>query len=260
MTKLRFPLRFLAATFFIGTTLFVFHLSQKSPNAIDDSIDKALLQIPICNAEDRPRQRALLQTLKFWSQIARQSNLRYWISFGTLVGFVQNGGLLPYSVDLSINFMAQDTPRLIEISRQNFSSDFELKIQPEWFYVRHSDRQVFPQHQIDFVVPNARLINRKDNVHLDVYPSYDYDPSMSNSKNLTRTNIISNNLTEFDADFNWISSPRHWTFPLNVCFFNSIKLVCPAEPTKLVTLIFGPNALNSSETKCQNGTWKDIDE
>ena len=69
----------------------------------------------------------------------------------------------------------------------------------------------------------------------------------------------SENLTEYDPSYDWISYPRSWTYPLQICYFSEIKVLCPAKPEKLVELLYGTSALTKSDTKCVNGSWVDND-
>ncbi|CAF5146470.1 unnamed protein product, partial [Rotaria magnacalcarata] len=77
-----------------------------------NSIEKVLVQIPTCTPDDGARQSALLHTLLQWSQFAQEHNIRYWIAYKTLLGYVQRDGLLPNALDFDILAMAQDTSRL----------------------------------------------------------------------------------------------------------------------------------------------------
>jgi phosphorylcholine metabolism protein LicD len=214
------------------------------------SIEQALEQIPTCTPNDRSRQRALLTMLQVWTHFAHKHHIRYWIGYGTLVGYVQRNGLLPHDEDIDISIMAQDTPQLIEFSQFNFSSSYELHIHPQWFIPDEKKRSYFSSEDIDFVAPNARFIDLEGDLHIDIWPIYDYNPSekrfLKNSKPM---------LTEYDKYYNWKSSPKEWTFPLQECLFSGIKVWCPAEPQNLVTGIYGKISVNISSTKCVNGSW-----
>ncbi|CAF3498278.1 unnamed protein product, partial [Rotaria sp. Silwood2] len=92
-------------------------------------IEKALQKIPTCTQRDRPRQRTILYTLLEWTHFAQKYNIRYWIAYGSLVGYVQRQGLLPHDLDVDLLIMAQDTSQLFQLSQLNFSSIYELKVQ-----------------------------------------------------------------------------------------------------------------------------------
>jgi hypothetical protein len=148
--------------------------------------------------------------------------------------------------------MSSDTPKLIEISKLNFSSTYEIKVQPQWKIVEESKRSYFRKDGINFVAPNARFIHRKARYHVDIFPAYDFNPTYANKSIETQE---SENLTVHDADYKWLSYPRSWTYPLETCYFSEIKVLCPAEPEKLVELLYGASALTKSDKKCVNGSW-----
>ncbi|CAF1151522.1 unnamed protein product [Rotaria sordida] len=216
----------------------------------NNSIEKALEQMPICNSQDRSRQRILLSIFHAWTHFAYIHNIEYWIAYGTLVGYVQRRGLLPHDSDTDILMLAQDTQQLVPFSDVNFSSIYEIKVHPQWSFVGYANRSYFPLQGIHFIAPNARFIHRKLRYHVDIWPIYDYHPDqLKNTTNPMKT------LTEYSRYYTWISSPIEWTFPLKPCTFSGIKVWCPAMPEKLVTMLYGIEAVNKTDTTCVNGTW-----
>ncbi|CAF4104011.1 unnamed protein product, partial [Rotaria sordida] len=221
-------------------------------NDDDDLIEKALEHIPICTPKDRPRQRNLLTMLQAWSHLAEQHRIPYWISYGTLVGYVQRRGLLPHDLDVDIIMMSDDTPQLIKLSQSNFSSDYEIKVQPQWYIANHSYRSYFRKEGIHFVAPNARFIHRKTQYHVDIFPAYDFNPLYANKSIEDKQ---SENLAIQALRNHWLSYPRNWTYPLETCYFSEIKVLCPAQPEKFVATIYGSNAVRKSDTRCVHGRW-----
>jgi phosphorylcholine metabolism protein LicD len=214
------------------------------------AIEQAIEHIPICTANDRSRHRALIHTLQVWTKFAQQHHIRYWIAYGTLVSYVQRRGLLPYDPDINLFIMAQDTSQLLQLSQLNILSTYELKVHPQWYIVDDTKRWYFSSEGIDFVAPNARFINSNDNLHLDIWPIYDYHPNHTRIEKNSRAM-----LTAYDKSYKWRSTPKEWTFPLQECKFSGVEVWCPAEPEKLVTDIYGEISFNMSSEKCVNGTW-----
>jgi hypothetical protein len=221
-----------------------------------DLIEKALDHIPTCNPNDRPHQRILLRALQAWAHLAEKHNLQYWIAYGSLIGYVQRRGLLPHDSDVDIVMIHEDTPQLINISQTNFSSDYEIKVQPQWNIIGETKRSYFHDQGIHFVAPNARFINRKTRNHVDIFPAYNFNPLYSNN---TTKKQPSENITEYDVRYKWLSYPRNWTYPLQTCYFSEIKVLCPAQPEKLVATMYGATALTKSNKKCMNGSWISAD-
>ena len=106
-----------------------------------------------------------------------------------------------------------------------------------------------------FIAPNARFVRIKGGFHVDIFPSYDFNPNQTrldkNSKPM---------LTEYTNDYVWISTPKEWTFPLQECIFSGIKTWCPAQVNKRVINLYGELAVNISTVKCINGSWGQSDE
>lgn len=216
----------------------------------DSAIDDALKNTPVCNSNDRPRQRALLTTLHAWSQFAHEHNIRYWIAYGTLVGYVQRGGLLPHDADIDILMLSQDTQYLVPLADRNFSSIYELKVHPQWSEVGYAQRSYFFAQNIDFKAPNARFRHRKLDYHVDIWPMYDFRPDLPrNTTSATRT------LTEYNRSYRWMTTPAEWTFPLKACVFSGIRVWCPARPANLITWLYGSSSVNETDRRCVNNTW-----
>jgi phosphorylcholine metabolism protein LicD len=220
------------------------------------SIEQALEQIPTCTSNDRSRQRALLYTLQAWTHFAQQHHIRYWIAYGTLVGYIHRRALLPHDVNIDLFIMAQDTTKLFDLSQLNFSSgSYKLKVHPQWFLVEQTNRSYFYSEGINFIAPNARFINLKDNFYLNIWPIYDYNPNEARIKKNSKAM-----LTSYDQNYQWRSLPKEWTFPLRECQFSGMKVWCPAEAEKLVADIYGEISVNMSSIKCVNGSWIKSDE
>lgn len=247
---------------FIAGTLFCNNrnhfLKIESINQSRRLIETALLDIPVCTSADRVRQRALLATLQTWVRLVHDFHVRYWITFGTLVGYVQRRTLLPHDQDIDILIMGQDTSQLVRmalnLSLQNLSwfdsNMYKLIIHPQWYIVQWENRSYFPSQSINFKAPNARFIHQQESVHIDIWPIYDYHPEHVNNTN-DRTPMI----TGIDLKYKWESSPKFWTFPLRPCDLSGIRVWCPAEPEEIVCATYGKEALYKSDTKCLNGSW-----
>ncbi len=213
-------------------------------------IERALQRIPTCTSDDRLRQRALLHTLQAWKHFAQQNRIRYWIAYGTLLGYVQHHALLPHDSNVDLFIMANDTSKLLQLSKSMLSPEYKLNVHPQWYLVDQVRRSYFQSKEIDFLAPNARFINIDKKLYLNIWPVYDYNPN--------ETRIVKNSkamLTAYDTDYQWRSSPREWTFPLRECEFSGIKVWCPAEARKLVSDIYGEISVNTSSMSCINGSW-----
>ncbi len=227
---------FIISVLFYEFYQFDFTLFIRSPNETA-LIEQALEQIPICNSHDRPRQRALLYTLQAWTHLAHSHHIRYWISHRTLIGYTQRQGPLPSDSNIDITIMAADTPQLIELKKANYSSIYKLKVHPQWFMTKASNRSFFLSEGIDFLLQNARFINQNNNVSINIWPIYEKSPYQGV-------------LTEYDHYNRWASIAEEWIFPLRPCRFSGMKIWCPAQPNKLTASTYEQISVH-----CSNGLW-----
>lgn len=72
-------------------------------------------------------QLRMLEMLKYVDKICRESNITYWLSSGTCLGAVRHEGFIPWDDDVDIEMLEDDYNRLIEILKNDTSSDFALQ-------------------------------------------------------------------------------------------------------------------------------------
>lgn len=227
--------------FVIGVLILEFHqhdysLFMRSSNETA-LIEKALEEIPKCNSQDRFYQRALLYTFQAWTHYAHSKHVRYWISHRALIGYTQRQGPLPNDQSIDISMLADDTKQLIELIKNNYSSNYELQIHPQWFIRKVSNRSYFQSSVIDFVEYNARYINHKHNVSINIWPVYELSANKET-------------LVEYDRDQQEKQITEKWIFPLRPCMFSGIEVWCPAQPEELVVSVYG-----RIDLRCANGFW-----
>ena len=220
--------------------------TQMSTLSDSDLIEKALETIPTCESGDRKHQRILLSLLQAWSQLAEKYHIEYWLLYGSLVGYVQRQGLLPHDGDIDVVVDDEQIPKLINISQTNFSTDYEIKIQPQWKIVGFENRVYFRDQGIHFIQPNARFIHKDSWKHVDIFPLYYFHPVYGNQ---------SDNITIYDNQDRWLSIPRKWVYPIETCYFSGIQTRCPTEPKTIVSTLYGASAVHQSNRKCENGSW-----
>lgn len=216
-------------------------------------MDPIIAQLTNCTTGDRFRQRSLLRVLHGWAKFARKHHIKYYIAFGSLVGYVQRAGLLPHDQDLDVVIPWRETEKLEKLMSTNFSNEFYLRVQPQWRSPYYGNRSYFRDRGINFIAPNARFIDRTGGYYVDIWANYDYLPDATNhSSSLPQT---TDTLIEYDNRYRWMTYPRNWTYPLKHCRLSGIPVWCPAQPEKFVVRLYGEIALNTSDTKCINGTW-----
>ena len=130
------------------------------------SIDAIVEHLPNCTIKDRSRQHSLLTALRGWDEFAEKHHVKYWLAFGTLLGYVRDQNLIPHDADIDIAIPSAETIKLVPFSNQNFSNDFYLLVHPQWSIVGYENRSYFPHLSINFVAPNARFYNQIGRAHV----------------------------------------------------------------------------------------------
>lgn len=243
------PIIFASIALFLTTSLAFDHYQRGylfTSRSIDESvfIDQALQRIATCNNEDHSRQKSLLYTLQAWAHLANSNRIRYWLGYKTLHGYLSHNDLAPHDGELHILIMAEDTPLLINLTRENDPSDYKLQIHPQWFIRFPSQRSYFPSKGIYFKLQNARFLNQNTNLSINIWPAY-LNHSTDNSQMLAHT---------LDTDQS-IFTPMDWTFPLEACVFSGIRVWCPARPKKLTDSMYTGGYTYLS---CINGSWTNV--
>lgn len=207
-------------------------------------------KIQKCTAFDRIRQERAMRALSAWIQFANRYKIKYWLTFGTLLGSVREGGFLPQDSDADVMIKAEDTKELFLLSSTNFSSIYVLNVQPQWQIINIWKRKYARKIGINFIAPNARIVHRKHKNYVDIWPAYELQPENSRViGNSTKT------LSQLNKSYKSISMPMEWTFPLKSCEFSGLKVWCPAMPEKILTVFYGEKALNKSDKVCVNAKW-----
>lgn len=85
----------------------------------------------------RNLQLRLLEILKFFDDVCRKNNLKYWLSFGTCLGAIRHEGFIPWDDDIDIEMFREDYQKVCEILRAMPSSGYVLqdaKSDPEYLH------------------------------------------------------------------------------------------------------------------------------
>lgn len=84
--------------------------------------------IPPATGNLRKVQLRAVEMLAEVDRICRKHNLRYWIDYGTLLGYVRhNGRFIPWDDDLDIDMPSEDYHKFIEIAKSELDARYFLQ-------------------------------------------------------------------------------------------------------------------------------------
>jgi len=117
-------------------------------------------------------QQIQLELLREFDRICRKHELRYNISFGTLLGAVRHKGFIPWDDDIDVTMPAEDFDRLDEIMQE--------ELDPEKYYFRcpaneENNHLIFKHLERKGTVytkPGREKLTRQIGVFMDIFPMY----------------------------------------------------------------------------------------
>jgi len=158
------------------------------------------------------------ELLRAVTQLCEENNIQYWLGYGTLLGAVRNGGIIPWDDDVDICMMKDDFLKLQSHMQSKKYEEFFLEYSKFWpLYKIRSEESVF----------NWKT-NKKYIPHIDVFCFY-------------YSNNDFNGL-DFAKNFNKIIKEKDNIYKSNSSEEESFK--------KFINYVDGMNMKFSSEKNC----------
>lgn len=66
---------------------------------------------------EEEQKSVLLDILSYVDKVCSENNLKYWISYGTLLGAIRHNGFIPWDDDIDVDMPREDYNKFIEITR-----------------------------------------------------------------------------------------------------------------------------------------------
>ena len=110
-------------------------------------------------------KRILLKTLEDFILLCEEKNLRYYAAFGTVLGAVRHGGMIPWDDDIDVYMPREDYNRLLSM-RNDLKNDYELvDLENDGYY----------QDFAKFVNRKTTIIESKEipfvcGIYIDIFP------------------------------------------------------------------------------------------
>lgn len=171
-------------------------------------------------AKDTPEccKRNILEILAFLSDLLTDIGATWWIDYGTLLGQIRFGGLIPWDKDGDLGIMAEDRDKLLASFPRIQKADFFPTYGPprkERF--RSGDRVKVRLSQRNRTNVDIFIWNRRPEGMLD------------------RTNYIKADL------FKGREFPEEWLHPITFVDFDGIRVASPAQAQRLAEHRYGPD-------------------
>jgi len=200
-----------------------------------------------CNQDTFLKVEGLRKLWGAWTKFAQAFGIEYWINFGSLLGKIRLGGIIPYDEDIDVMIPNNVTSTLESLSKwfskTNNNSEYYLLVHPHW-KLRPSQRNF--SSPCNFKAPNARWQSRNLPLWVDIWSAL---PSLNNSANVI--------FLDKYRKWNETDIPKSWVYPLKNCVFEKIETFCPNEEFKIINKFYNLNAtqLNNVVKVCRAGNW-----
>lgn len=95
--------------------MFAWENYRKENESIDDAKKRFYRSLPKATGGMRLLQLGCAKLMGEFDALCRENGLRYWATYGTLLGAVRHGGFIPWDDDTDLGMMRSDIDRLTEI-------------------------------------------------------------------------------------------------------------------------------------------------
>ena len=133
----------------------------------------------IIEGGDKLRRIQLIQIelLKEFDRICRKNNLRYNISFGTLLGAVRHGGFIPWDDDIDVTMPWEDYNKLDEVIHKELDDEKYYYRTPETEENNHLIFKHLERKGTLYTKPGRNKLKHEIGVFIDIFPMYPAAPN-----------------------------------------------------------------------------------
>ena len=181
-----------------------------------------------------PNKKPWQNILNNWIRVAKEHDIRYFLTAGSLLGAWRDEEVIPYDADMDIRVHIDDFDKLFPLRQKKFvwesndDYDFHIYFTRDWrlpYNLRRrfscKGKRVYEyEGQCSFTDPTARMIYR--NWHLDLYAFTTYQDTVK--------------FMPHDAAFEY---RKEDILPVTRCMFMGIETRCPQKPTAIFKNLYG---------------------
>lgn len=126
---------------------------------------------PIKDTELQQLQKCLLALMAIFHKVCEKHKLRYWISYGTVLGAVRHGGFIPWDDDVDVSMLREDYDKLEGLVKSELAS-YGIEFENDHY----------------FVTTHISYKRNQTGVFMDVFPIYECQvkDDYSSSKEIVR--------------------------------------------------------------------------
>ena len=119
----------------------------------------------------RQAQLVALHLLDVFSAVCEKNGLRYWLTYGTLIGALRYKGFIPWDDDLDIWMLETDFKKLVQYAREDFPADVYLELPNDNPRMENGIARLRDNYSCGFVKHARRmLLNDHHGISIDIFP------------------------------------------------------------------------------------------
>lgn len=147
------------------------------------------------------------------------AGIRWWIDYGTLLGWLRNGGMIPFDKDGDLGILGEDRQKLLDL-------------QTVWLGMGYHATYAPPKPTQRFRTGDRMKVrlSRRNTTNVDIFIWDEPKPGILDRKNYIGADLYKGR--EF---------PKEWALPLGRGLWDGINVSIPAEPERLAEHRYGPD-------------------
>lgn len=121
----------------------------------------------------RQAQLVALHLLEVLRAICEKHGLRYWLTYGTLIGALRHKGFIPWDDDLDVWMLASDYAKFIHYAKEELPEDVYLELPNDNPRMENGIARLRDNYSCGFVNHSRRmLVNDHHGISIDIFPLY----------------------------------------------------------------------------------------
>jgi hypothetical protein len=106
----------------------------------------------------------LMSLIERFTHICRKNNIVFWIVWGTLLGYIRHGNIIPWDYDIDLSMLEEEYNKLVRLFKQHqiidgLYCDFNYYDNSEGCLFIYDEKDIGKQNQLGIDVISYKLIN-----------------------------------------------------------------------------------------------------